>query len=224
MIQNNRFTEQTFKLLAELEANNTKDWYNDNRDAFKAACLDPFEAVLGFISNRLAGEDTPLEGSAQTMFRMHRDVRFSKDKRPYKTSVSGMLTRTGTKADMDGMVFLQLDSTGGWAAGGFYRLPTPKLTALRKRIIAKDDQFATILDDLAATGRGLGDMERLKRMPRGFTEFEDHPHAEHIKLKSFVVRTELSKKDWLEGNVPEKVADHVRAVGPFLAFGTAALA
>ena len=68
------------------------------------------------------------------MFRMNRDVCFSKDKSPYKTSVSGLLTSSGTKAETAGMVCADLNATGGWVAGGFYRLPTAQLSLIGQRI------------------------------------------------------------------------------------------
>ena len=91
-------SDTSFSLLAELAENNRKDWYDANKGDLKTHCLTPFAEMLEHISNRLVDSPYPLEGSAKTMFRMYRDVRFSKDKTPYKSTVSGMLTPSGAKA------------------------------------------------------------------------------------------------------------------------------
>ncbi|WP_342074956.1 DUF2461 domain-containing protein [Yoonia sp. SS1-5] len=223
MTQQVAFTDTTFQLLEGLRDNNNKEWYAENKAAFKAACLDPFALLLDQITNRVAGEPLPLEGSEQTMFRMHRDVRFSKDKSPYKPSVSGMMTRSGTKAEMNGMAFIQMDPTGGFVAGGFYRLPTPKLNAIRQRIIDQADEFSTILDTLKSQGHQLSEMQRLTRMPKGFTQYDDHIHAEHVKLKGFIVRRAFDRDVWVSGEIAALGAVVVSQVAPLLQFGMDAL-
>ena len=119
-------SKTSFDLLDQLARNNTKDWYDAHKADIKTHCLAPFREMLEHVSNRPLDSDRPLEGSAKTMFRMHRDGRFSKDKTPYKSSVSGVLTPSGTKAEMAGMVYVEMNASGGWVAGGFYKLPTAR--------------------------------------------------------------------------------------------------
>ena len=102
-------SETSFALLTELAANNSKEWYDAHKADIKTHCLTPFGEMLEHVSNRLIDGPLPLEGSTKTMFRMNRDVRFSKDKSPYKTSVSGMLTPSGTKAEIAGMVYVEMN-------------------------------------------------------------------------------------------------------------------
>ena len=217
-------SETSFRLLSDLAENNEKPWYDTHKVDLKTHCLTPFGEMLEYVSNRLVDSSYPLEGSAKTMFRMYRDVRFSKDKTPYKTSVSGMLTPTGTKGDFAGMVYVEMNATGGWVAGGFYRLPTSDLGLIRQRIVDRPDDFQAIINGLRADGIDLEDMDRLTRMPKGFSQHEDHVHAEHIKLKSFIVRADIPKAAWLNGDVTGQVADLARKAAPLLLFGKAALA
>ncbi len=214
----------SFDLLAQLTQNNNKGWYDAHKADIKNHCLIPFGEMLEHVSNRLIDSALPLEGSAKTMFRMNRDVRFSKDKNPYKTSVSGLLTPSGTKAEMAGMVYAELNATGGWVAGGFYRLPTAQLGLIRQRIVDETSAFQAILDRLADSGTDLADMDRLTRMPKGFSEYEGHPNAEEIKLKSFIIRADITKDAWLNGDVTGIVADLARNAAPLIRFGKAALA
>ena len=217
-------SKTSFDLLDQLARNNTKDWYDAHKADIKTQCLAPFGEMLEHVSNRLMDSDRPLEGSAKTMFRMHRDVRFSKDKTPYKSSVSGVLTPSGTKAEMAGMVYVEMNASGGWVAGGFYKLPTAQLSLIRQRIIDEPDAFQTVLDGLSDAGTGLADMDRLTRMPKGFSEYEDHPFAEDIKRKSFIIRADVAMASWLNGDVTGIVADLACTVGPLVKFGKTALA
>ena len=217
-------SKTSFDLLDQLARNNTKDWYDAHKADIKTHCLAPFGEMLEHVSNRLMDSDRPLEGSAKTMFRMHRDVRFSKDKTPYKSSVSGVLTPSGTKAEMAGMVYVEMNAGGGWVAGGFYKLPTAQLSLIRQRIIDEPDAFQTVLDGLSDAGTGLADMDRLTRMPKGFSEYEDHPFAEDIKRKSFIIRADVAMASWLNGDVTGIVADLACTVGPLVKFGKTALA
>ena len=217
-------SKTSFDLLDQLARNNTKDWYHAHKADIKTHCLAPFGEMLEHVSNRLMDSDRPLEGSAKTMFRMHRDVRFSKDKTPYKSSVSGVLTPSGTKAEMAGMVYVEMNASGGWVAGGFYKLPTAQLSLIRQRIIDEPDAFQTVLDGLSDAGTGLADMDRLTRMPKGFSEYEDHPFAEDIKRKSFIIRADVAMASWLNGDVTGIVADLACTVGPLVKFGKTALA
>jgi len=217
-------SKTSFDLLDQLARNNTKDWYDAHKADIKTHCLAPFGEMLEHVSNRLMDSDRPLEGSAKTMFRMHRDVRFSKDKTPYKSSVSGVLTPSGTKAEMAGMVYVEMNASGGWVAGGFYKLPTAQLSLIRQRIIDEPDAFQTVLDGLSDAGTGLADMDRLTRMPKGFSEYEDHPFAEDIKRKSFIIRADVAMASWLNGDVTGIVADFACTVGPLVKFGKTALA
>jgi uncharacterized protein (TIGR02453 family) len=216
-------TRETFALLQGLEQNNTKEWYAENMDAISASCITPFAEMLGYVTNRLVGEPLQLIGGPDTTFRMNRDVRCSKDKSPYKTSVSGMLTRSGTKADMAGMSFVQLDAQGGLAAGGFYRLPTSELAKIRQRIVDQADAFSEILSKLEARGNELSDIDQLTRMPKGFTQHDGHIHAAHIKRKGFVVRRAFTPSDWMDGDITTKVTDFVRGATPLIQFGMASL-
>ena len=88
-----KITQAGFSLLADLAANNNRDWYNENKSAFKAEMIEPFGNMLETISTRLASQDMDFRGGPKTVFRMNRDIRFSKDKSPYKTLLAGSFKR-----------------------------------------------------------------------------------------------------------------------------------
>ncbi|MEM7772349.1 MAG: DUF2461 domain-containing protein [Cyanobacteria bacterium P01_E01_bin.6] len=213
------FTQKSFDLLEELEANNEKAWYDEHREDFEAYLREPFAEVLELASDRLAETATPLVGSAKTMFRQNRDVRFSKDKSPYNTQISGLLTPSGTKAEKSGLIYLQLDSSGGMMACGFYQLKASELAPIRDQIMEQPKAFSVVLKDLEAAGLFLSDEDKLKTMPRGYEAYSDHEYADYLKLKSLIVQTSLPKSAWLKGDVLERLFEYGTGCASLLAFG-----
>ncbi|MEO1346274.1 MAG: DUF2461 domain-containing protein [Pseudomonadota bacterium] len=214
----NGFSEASFGFLSELQQNNERDWFNAHKKRFKSDVEAPFVDLLEALSNRLADAKRPLQGGKATMFRMNRDVRFSEDKSPYKTNMGGLLSPTGTKSELAGIVYVHLDATGGFAVAGFYNLSPKQLGPMRDAMIERADAFDNVLSALRTTGRELDRSMSLSSMPKGFTEHADHRHADVIKLKSLIVRQDIPEEDWLSGDV----IDHVEALSrdciPLLTF------
>jgi len=212
------FTAEAFRFLEALEANNDRAWFKANQATFEAALRAPFAATLQAISTRLAGTSVPFAGGAETMFRLQRDIRFSRDKTPYKTHVSGLLTRHGAKDEDGSLVYLHLDRTGGFAAAGRYMPATDALARIRDRIVAAPAALERMLAALEGNGLALGQGDRLKAMPRGYSEAADAWYADHLKLKSWMVRHALEPADWLEDRIAGEVADFAVRAAPLLDF------
>lgn len=203
--------DHAFQLLSELKANNAKEWFDAHRDAIKHEVQAPFEHVLERVTEGLSGSGFPLRGGRQTMFRMNRDVRFSRDKSPYSEHVSGVLTPSGTKAEGGGLVYLHLDAEGGFVAAGAYKLDAKSLGPIRDAIVASPERFRKVLDDLKAAGLALSDEMALRSMPQGFTAHADDWFAPHLKLQSFMVRRTLAREDWISGAVVDHVVHFAEA-------------
>ena len=131
------FSTESFTFLRGLEDNNNRDWFNENKAKFAKHLEQPFADLLEALSNRLSDARRPLSGDKSTMFRMNRDVRFSKDKTLYKTNVSGMLTPSGSKSEVSSILYLHLQSGGGFAAAGYYNLSPKQLIPIRDAIEAR---------------------------------------------------------------------------------------
>lgn len=222
MTPDHAFDARSFAFLESLAANNARDWFTANKGVFTTRLEGPFIHLLETLGNRLADAPRPLSGGKATMFRMNRDVRFSADKRPYKTSLSGLLTPSGTKAEAGGLVYVQIDATGGFAAAGHYGLSPSELGPMREAMIARAGEFAAIKAGLAQAGRELDRSDSLTAMPKGFAEHAAHPHAAEIRLKSLILRKALGRELWLSGEVVEKVERLARDAMPLLAFAGAA--
>lgn len=214
----NGFTESTFTFLSQLTENNDSAWFRDNRETFDRSVDEPFVHLLEEVTGRLAGTGVELRGGAATTFRMNRDVRFSKDKSPYSTYRSGLLTPSGTKAESAGLVYVQLSADGGLLAGGLYKPKTSALDPLRQSMLDDPDRFSDVVDRLRESGHELDTSDAVKTMPRGFAEHAAHPHAPYLRLKQLVVMQPLPKTAWLDDTVADRVVGFALDVGPLLSF------
>ncbi|MEM9003781.1 MAG: TIGR02453 family protein [Cyanobacteria bacterium P01_F01_bin.86] len=216
------FTPQSFELLEGLAANNNKTWYSEHRDDFEAYLRKPFGRILELATERLSETKVPFTGGPKTMFRQHRDIRFAKDKSPYSPHVSGLLTPSGTKAEKEGVVYLQLDSWGGFIACGFYQLKAAALGPIRDRIVENSAEFSHVLQDLEKAGLSLNDEDKLTAMPRGYGEYEEHEYVDYLKLKSFIIKVQLGRGAWLEGDIVDCLVEYAENCASLLEFGYAA--
>ena len=212
------FTKESFKILAELRANNEKAWMEENRVRVDTLCREPFEKMLGAISFAMQVHDISLTGSKKTMFRLHRDVRFSKNKAPYNSHVSGLLSPGGTKNEGRGVLYLQINPDGGRMGCGHYMLDAKALAPLRDKMVEIPGSFKRALEAVQDGGFDLSMDNSLTNMPRGFKEHADHELADYIKLKSLAVRVDITKAEWIKGDIIERAVSLAQACGPLLAF------
>lgn len=213
------FTAKSFALLEDLVANNEKAWYDKHRDDFEAYLRHPFCQVLELATECLASTPIPLRGGSKTMFRQNRDTRFSKDKSPYNTHVSGLLTPSGTKTEKEGIVYVHLDSSGGFIACGFYQLKSAELMALRDYIIKEPEAFSRMLNDLKDAGLTLENSHSLSAMPRAYKEYENHPYADYLKLKNLMVKVSFDRRAWLDGDIVNCIVEQANNCASLLEFG-----
>jgi uncharacterized protein (TIGR02453 family) len=212
------FSRDTFSFLRGLKENNEKAWFDAHRDDYARDVREPFAAALEAAADATVGGPWELHGGRETMFRINRDVRFAKDKSPYKTNVGGLLTPTGAKGESSGVAYLHLEDGGGFVACGYYQLTPTRLLGVRDRIIEDADEFDAVLDGLAERGRTLSEEDSLRAMPRGYSEYAGHRHAKHLRRRSFMVSQKLTQKDWLTGDLVDKAAAVVADGADLVAF------
>ena len=196
-----------------------QDVVDAHRDEVRTQLQEPFAATLVAISDRLKLTVTSLSGGEKTMFRMNRDVRFSNDKSPYNTHVSGVLTRSGLKAESDGLAYLHLNTDGGFVAVGWYKLTPKELGPIRDRMVEHPDKLKAVVEALAQHNLELSNEQSLTAMPRGYAEHGDAEIAPYLKMQTLMVQRDIPKSAWKSGAVTEKVAQLVVACAPLLAFG-----
>ncbi len=179
--------------------------------------IEATSAALGALKIPIYG--TP----SRSIFRVYRDVRFTHDKRPYRTHAAAYLSRDAERGTPGGL-YVQIAPKSSLLAVTFYRMDPPNLNAWRRALVDDPQRFARVLRALERAGLELGDADTedmLARMPRGFEAQRDAPFADLLRRKSFTVRRSLSQSEFTsDALVPVSVA-FVRACLPFLRFGWA---
>jgi uncharacterized protein (TIGR02453 family) len=183
-----------FVFLRELASNQTKAWFDVHKPMYERELRQP----LGLLVDTLAGEfdrtGIPLTGDAKrSLFRINRDVRFSKDKSPYKTNAGAIWFRPGSGKDGSSILYLHVADEGCFMAAAFYLPDKDVLESIREGIRVRPEQFLAMKADLEAAGLDLDLTGGLVRMPRGFEDLAETPIAPFLKLRSFMVRRDLTK-------------------------------
>jgi uncharacterized protein (TIGR02453 family) len=212
-------TSNTFPCFAELEANNNKTWFDAHRTEFETLAVRPLTAALEAATAALASTPMPLIGGKHTLFRINRDIRFSANKAPYKTQVSGLLTPDGSKLADEGVAYLQLDQHGGHMSAGYYNLTPDVLERIRSRIVATPEVFRAVLDDLSAAGMQLTDELALTGMPRAYARYASQWYAPYLKMRVYLVRTRLTRDAWMDGTVVPRLVDQTITCASLIRFG-----
>ncbi len=208
----------TISFLQKLAKNNNKEWFDKNRDAYTLAKED-FEGLVAAILDTLAVNE-PLfkeQKAKDCVFRIFRDVRFSKDKTPYKAHFGAFFSKGGRKFPGAGY-YLHIDPAGkSFAGGGLWVPEPPLLKAVRQEIdynfkefngIVTDKKFKKLFSQI--------DGEQLKKLPQGYDE--GNPAAEYLKMKSFTVGNPLSDVDIAGKGLAKKVTDVFTTMRPFIDF------
>ena len=181
------FPPETIKFLKALGFHQSREWFQGNRDLYLSSFKEPLEEYIAAASAACVKKRLPLRGDPRrATFRLHRDVRFSKDKSPYKTNGGAVLTRTGGKGS-PGIVYTHISPEGGFFAAGFYHPEPPQLLGFRKAIAARPERFVALEKKLKGKSLELADRETLTRNPRDFKEVDERV-AHAVRFKNFLVR------------------------------------
>jgi len=216
-------TKKSFQLLEEIADNNNREWYHEHKEELREHLLDPFAEILETATDKMKNAKRPFAGGKHTMFRLYRDVRFSKDKRPYKEHVGGLLTPSGNKKEDAAVLYAHLAADGGFVASGFYRLETKVLNRIRDRMIEDAKTFRAITRKIAKAGYEFSEIEPLKSMPRGYAEYSDHEHARFLRMKSLIVSQDQTKQAWMDGNIVKELVKLHRTTIDLMLLGLEAI-
>jgi uncharacterized protein (TIGR02453 family) len=210
-----------FDFLRELKANNERAWFWENRARYEADVRDPllrFVAAFGdrleTISPRFVADPRPVGGS---MFRLHRDTRFSKDKSPYKTHAALHFRHEASTRDVHGPGFyLHLEPSGCFMGAGIWRPDPGSLQRIREAIVDEPDDWVEVRE-------GVGSIhgDRLKRPPAGFDP--KHPLIEDLKQKDFIASRTFSEAEACGPDFVDRYAEACRERGPLMRFLTRAV-
>ena len=180
------FGPQALPFFKALAFHQTREWFEENRGTYETAVKAPMCDLVEETSARLARAKIPIKGDRKSsLFRIHRDVQFSKNKDPYKTNAGVALTRSGSKND-PGVLYFHLSPEECFFAAGFH-LPDPlELAKLRTAAARTPKAFKQMTAKLAVAGLKLSAEDALKRAPRGFENIDDPEIAAATRLKTFI--------------------------------------
>lgn len=210
----------TLKFLKDLKKNNNKPWFDAHRKEYDSAKSDFTNFIQAVIDKHSKSDPTIKSIQAKDcMFRINRDVRFSKDKSPYKTNMGAYISRGGKKSIYGGYYF-HCEPGQSFVGGGLWMPMPPELNKVRQEIdynfaefkkIITSKKFKSVYKDLS------GDPEYvLSRLPKGYEP--DNPAAEYLKRKSFVSMTSLRDSDLTSKDLVKKVTGAFEALQPMIEF------
>ncbi len=215
----------TLAFLSNLAANNNKLWFDANRPVYEAAKADFIQLVTTVIDD--LGRVDPAIGAANLVakscvFRINRDVRFSKDKSPYKSNFSAWFN-TGGKNSMAAGYYLHLQPGQSFAAGGMYMPEPATLGKIRQEIDYDLTGFEQMLNQPAFTTyfAGLSTENALTRPPKGYEA--DNPAIVYLKLKSFTAGHSIPDKHLTQKKIAEEIVGAFTGLQPLVAFQNRAL-
>lgn len=201
--------KSVFAFLKELEKNNNRDWFAEHKGAYTNA-LEQFKA---FAETVKAGMEKQDHIEKMKLYRIYRDVRFSKNKTPYKTSFSGGFTRA-TKALRGGYYLHLQPGHKSMVGGGFWQPEAPDLKRIREEIAADASPMRKIINS-PNFKKHFGSLEgqQLKTAPTGFPK--DHPDIDLLRYKSFTVSKHFTDKEVTTPGFSEEVLNYFKAMRPF---------
>jgi uncharacterized protein (TIGR02453 family) len=213
------FSPALFAFLRDLKANNDRAWFTDNKERYEREVRDPaldfvedFAPHLERISPSFVADSRPNGGS---LFRIHRDTRFSKDKSPYKTHTGLHFRHERAKDAHAPGFYLHLEPGGVFVAAGIWRPDAPTLLRIREAIARDPDGWSAATKGVRLSG------DSLKRAPAGFDP--EHPLVEDLKRKDFIGVVTLTEKDVCARGFVERFAGTCRDLSPLVRFLCAAV-
>ena len=211
---------QTLKFLSQLKKNNNKPWFDAHRAQYESARID-FSNFTQLVIDALQKTDTTITGltARDCMFRINRDIRFSKDKTPYKSNFGASIKRGGRKSLFAGYYF-HCEPGQSFIGGGLWMPEAPALKNMRQEIDYNWDEFQAILKEKNFK-KIYGDLYKggevgLTHLPKGYEK--DNPAADYLKLKSFIAETSISDDELTKGNLHKKTLTAFEALQPLLNF------
>ncbi len=183
------FADADAKFFKALAKNQNRDWFLAHKAEFEEGWQAPMKELLGEVRSRVDATFKHVDLDEPKQFRIFRDVRFSKDKSPYKTHIGGVLPtkRSGKTHEVPIALYFHVGNPGTFAAAGHYMMDAPALAKFREAVA--DDKrgrdLEKLLASLAKRGFSADSHDTYKRVPKGYEP--DHPRAAHLKRKGLTV-------------------------------------
>lgn len=225
------FRPEAIQFLVDLADNNSRDWFQPRKAEYERLLKVPLEELCLALEEQFRARDIPLRADPKrSPFRIYRDVRFSRDKSPYKTAVAASFAWVGDGgAVVEGRSHTEnVHASGGYfhlqpgeifVGGGVWRPAQPWLAAFRRRVAANAGELRSIIEQPAfieAFGTISDEGESLRRVPSGYPP--DHPAADLLRKKNITFGRRLSDDDAMSSRLPELLADAFAGATPLMRY------
>ncbi|MBT8315156.1 MAG: DUF2461 domain-containing protein [Maribacter sp.] len=207
-MQNPIITKEVFTFLKDLKKNNTREWFAENKPRFKSLEAE-VKAFYASVLENLKAHD---EIEKMKMFRIYRDVRFSKDKSPYKLHFAGSFARAGAR--LRGGYYVHLKPGESFIAAGFWEPNKEDLLRIRKELELDAEEFKKVIYNKkfkAIWGDLVGD--EVKTAPKGFNK--EHPDIDLIRKKQYIFVRKFSDKEVLSNDFAKKIDESFKGIRPY---------
>jgi uncharacterized protein (TIGR02453 family) len=218
------FSDAVIRFLHGLRKNNEKAWFDAHRADYESELREPSRALVDRMATLFAEHGLPLVANQKrSLFRINRDIRFSKDKSPYKTHIGIAFPWNDLKEEEWLGMYFAFEPKGArsirsYCGGGVYAPSSALLKRVRAKIATDHEELEELLGERSFTEafpKGLQG-ESLKRMPKGYAE--DHPAASRLKMKEFLFMSDISADQLTSSDLPELLLERFLAGVPVLEF------
>jgi uncharacterized protein (TIGR02453 family) len=209
--------DKVLQFLKELSENNSREWFNDNRKRYEES-RDKVIFLTDVLINEIGEFDSGVRGlsAKNCVYRIFRDVRFSKDKLPYKTNFGSFICKGGRKSMNPGYYF-HIEPGGSFIGGGIYMPPAEQLKAIRNYMAEHAEEFEDIIDE-PGFKKNFPEMydDKLKTAPKGFPK--DHEFIRLLRYKSFIFSKALKDEMVLSDKYVAKMVQSFNELQPVNSF------
>jgi uncharacterized protein (TIGR02453 family) len=213
------FSEDALAFLKKLAKNNRREWFQPRKSTYEELLQRPMAQLMFAVESDMKRQRIPLATNPKSvLFRIYRDIRFSADKKPYHTHVSGALHKDGKK-NFAGALYIHIGEKESFVGAGFWQPERPALTNWRLQMQAEPEKFLDVIKQLKRKKLELSREQSLQRMPRGFEAMDGSPLAEFLRLQSFVVMHPLTTPDILSSDLPSRIVRFALAAKPLFDYG-----
>ncbi|MBV8151421.1 MAG: DUF2461 domain-containing protein [Candidatus Eremiobacteraeota bacterium] len=217
------FPQRGLRFLRGLERHNDREWFNARKEIYEQDLLAPMRALVNELSEHFSRQGLPLYGDERrSIFRIYRDVRFTHDKRPYKTHMSAYLSPDGGRHTPGGL-YVHVSPKESFISAAFYDLEKPLLHRWRREMAEKPAAFSRVLQALRRSRLGLippdEEEDSLARLPRGFAHLTGSPLAPYFRLRHFLVHHDLESETLASRRLVTHTLRFVDRVVPLLMYG-----
>jgi uncharacterized protein (TIGR02453 family) len=208
-------TKEILNFLKALKGNNNREWFEENKAWYEKSKQD-FSEFVELLIHEIKNLDPEIGAilPKDCMFRIYRDVRFSKDKSPYKTNFGAYISRGGKKLNFAGYYF-HMEPGEYFMSGGVYMPQGPVLKAIRQEIFHRIDEFKAIINAPAFRKHfnGLSEIEKMKTAPKDFPK--DFPDIDLLKHKHYIMIKNIAEKQLTQPNLLKDAKETYKAMVPF---------